>query len=100
MTPEGVVKKELDDYLNSLGPDCFYFKPMNFGYGKNGMPDYVICYKGFFLAPETKRKKGGKSEPWQEQRQAEIRAAGGKSDRVADIILVREWVENINKYFK
>jgi hypothetical protein len=92
MTPEGKVKSELDVYLDSLGRACFYFKPMNFGYGKNGIPDYIICYKGFFLAPETKRAKGGKSQPWQERRQMEINKAQGYSARITDIEIVKNWI--------
>lgn len=91
MTPEGKIKAELDAYLTSLGPDCWWFKPMNFGYGRNGIPDYIICYKGFFMAPETKRK-GGKSEPWQVREQEAIRRAGGISDRVVTVETVRRWI--------
>lgn len=98
MTPEGKVKDEIDDYLKSLGTDCWYFKPMNMGYGKNGIPDYITCYRGFFLAPEAKRKKGGKSEAWQERQQAEIRAAGGVSSRVTSVDEVKEWVAYIDSY--
>lgn|SRR6185312_8904171 len=95
MTPEGKVKKELDAYLGSLGADCWYFKPMNFGYGRNGIPDYIICYKGFFLAPETK-KAGGKSQPWQEKEQERIRIAGGFSDRVTSVEEVKIWIACID----
>ena len=98
-TPEGKVKEEIDAYLKSLGTDCWWFKPMNMGYGKNGIPDYIICYKGFFLAPEAKRKKGGKSEAWQEDRQAEIRAAGGMSERVTTVAIVKVWVTRIDEFY-
>lgn len=96
-TPEGKVKAELDEYLNSLGEDCWWFKPMNFGYGRNGIPDYIICYKGFFLAPETKRK-GGKSEPWQLREQEKIRRAGGFSNQVINVELIKEWVARVDIY--
>ena len=95
MTPEGKVKAELDAYLKSLGDDCWWFKPMNFGYGRNGIPDYIICYKGFFLAPETKRE-GGKSQPWQEREQAKINRAGGRSGRVTSMIEVQQWIARID----
>lgn len=96
-TPEGKLKEELDEYLDSLGPDCWYFKPMSFGYGRNGIPDYIICYKGYFLAPETK-KEGGKSQPWQEREQEAIRAAGGISGRIrpSELEQVKTWVRYIN----
>lgn len=91
MTPEGKVKQELKEYLATLGDACWYCMPMNFGYGKNGVPDFIICYRGYFLAPETK-KKGGKSEPWQIREQTAIRAAGGFSERITDVSLLKAWV--------
>lgn len=96
MTPEGIVKEDIKEYLNSLGPDCWYFMPVMMGYGKKGIPDFIICYKGFFLAPETKRPKGGKSQPWQDRTQEEIRAAGGRSTRVTSVERIKHWVESID----
>lgn len=96
MTPEGKVKDDLKKYLDSLGPDCWYYMPVPMGYGKRGVPDFIICYRGFFLAPETKRAKGGVSQPWQDRAQAEIRLAGGFSDRATTIGLVQTWVHYCN----
>lgn len=99
MTPEGKVKQEVKKYLESLGPDCWWFMPMTFGYGKSGVPDFIICYKGRFLAPETK-KKGGKSEPWQEREQIAIVLAGGMSDRVISVEQVKDWIAKVNAEFR
>lgn len=93
MTPEGKVKKELREYLDSLGDDCWYYMPVPMGYGKRGVPDFIICYKGFFLAPETKRRSGGVSGPMQELNQREIRYAGGLSERITSVETVRIWVK-------
>lgn len=98
MTPEGKVKQELKEYLNSLGPDCWYFMPVPMGYGRRGVPDFIICYKGFFLAPETK-KPGGKSEPWQAREQEAVRCAGGKSGRVTTTAEVKVWVDYIDSSY-
>lgn len=97
-TPEGKIKDKLDAYLDSLGERCYYFKPMTFGYGRSGIPDYIICYRGFFLGPETK-KKGGKSEPWQIREQEAICKAGGLSTRITDIELVKLWVSRIDEFY-
>lgn len=97
MTPEGKVKQDIKDYLATLGAACWYCMPMNFGYGKNGVPDFIICYRGFFLAPETK-KKGGKSEPWQIRELEAIGAAGGVSARVTDVKQIKVWVKIVDKY--
>lgn len=96
MTPEGKVKAELKAYLDSLGDDCWHYWPVPMGYGKRGVPDCIICYKGHFLAPETKRL-GGKSEPWQAREQEAIRKAGGRSARITDVGVVRAWVISIDQ---
>lgn len=100
MTPEGIVKKELRSYLDSLGPSCWYYMPVPMGYGKRGVPDFIICYRGFFLAPETKRKSGGVSGPMQEQNQMQINAAGGRSGRVTDVETVKDWVATVDRMWK
>lgn len=97
MTPEGKVKKEIKEYLDSLGAQCWYYMPVPMGYGKRGVPDFIICYKGFFLAPETKRA-GGKSQPWQEDQQQKIRAAGGQALRVESVEIVKMWVAQVEKF--
>ena len=76
MTPEGQLKKELKLYLVSKEPDCFWFMPMLFGYGKKGIPDFVLCFRGVFCTIETK-VHGRKEKPWQEQRGEEIQKAKG-----------------------
>lgn len=75
-TPEGQVKDAVDKFLRELEPNCWYFKPMNFGYGRKGIPDFVGCYKGRFFSIETKRK-GGKQTPWQDRECAAVGIAGG-----------------------
>ncbi len=99
-TPEGKVKKEVKEFLDSLGEDCWYYCPVPMGYGKRGVPDFIICYKGFFLAPETKRAKGGTSQVWQDDQQEAIRKAGGKSERVTDINSLTDWVNAIDHFYR
>src|SRR5678816_355175 len=53
MTPEGKVKDAIKGYLRSL-PDCWFFMPAAHGYGVNGVPDIVGCYRGMFFAIEAK----------------------------------------------
>ena len=77
MTPEGQVKADINDYLDSLGEDrCYHFAYHNMGYGRAGIPDRLVCYRGKFIALEV---KAGKNEAtvWQERRIREIKAAGG-----------------------
>jgi Holliday junction resolvase len=53
MTPEGKVKAAIKGYLRTL-PNCWFFMPATHGYGVNGVPDIVGCYKGVFFAIECK----------------------------------------------
>lgn len=52
-TPEGYEKKEIRDYLSSIG--AWHFSPFMTGYGRSGVPDLVACVDGYFWAIEVKR---------------------------------------------
>ncbi len=52
MTPEGKVKKAVKSYLQSIG--AWYYMPVSNGMGRVGCPDILVCYKGLFMAFETK----------------------------------------------
>lgn len=53
MTPEGKVKKEIKDFLDTV-PELWYFMPVSLGMGRHGIPDIIGCYKGHFFAVECK----------------------------------------------
>lgn len=46
------VKQLLKDY------EIWYFMPQNFGMGVSGVPDFICCLDGKFLALETKSSVG------------------------------------------
>lgn len=77
MTPETQIKKDIIDYLDSLGPQCWHVAYHNMGYGKRGVPDRLVCYRGQFLAIEVKSGPDKKPTKWQERCLQEIRVAGG-----------------------
>jgi hypothetical protein len=54
-TPEGKVKDAVRRVLNDL--DIYYFMPATGGYGRSGVPDFVCCLQGRFLAIECKAGK-------------------------------------------
>jgi len=56
MTPEGAVKKRVKEILKDLG--AWYAMPMGTGYGHSGVPDFLVCLDGVFIAIETKAGKG------------------------------------------
>jgi len=53
-TPEGKVKLQVKNILNKLGSECWYFMPVTRGMSRNGIPDFIGCYKGRMFAIETK----------------------------------------------
>ena len=52
MTPEGKVKKKVKKILDDL--KAYHFSPMTAGYGRSGVPDIIVCYKGKFIGIECK----------------------------------------------
>jgi len=51
-TPEGKVKDACKKFLKERG--AFFFMPVSNGMGQAGIPDIIICYRGIFVAIETK----------------------------------------------
>lgn len=54
-TPEGKVKDAVKEILNHT-PNCWYYLPVQNGMGQAGIPDFICCIRGKFLAIETKSK--------------------------------------------
>jgi len=51
--PEAKVKAVIKAFLKTL-QTCWWFMPAAHGYGINGVPDFVGCYRGVFFAIEAK----------------------------------------------
>jgi pantoate kinase len=73
-TPEAKVKKQIRKMLDEAG--AYYAMPIGSGYGNSGVPDFLICSDGKFIAVEA---KAGNNKPTalQEQHIAAIQTAGG-----------------------
>lgn len=65
------VKALLDSYLH-----LFWFMPQGTGFGKSGIPDFVICYKGHMIGIETKLDASKKPTALQEYQMERMRKAG------------------------
>lgn len=74
MTPEAKVKKQIRQIIDEFG--AYYAMPIGTGYGQSGVPDFLICHKGRFIAVEAKAGKG-KTTLLQEAHLERIRNAGG-----------------------
>ena len=74
MTPEAKVKDNIKKILKAHG--VYYAMPMGTGYGNAGVPDFLCCVNGKFLAIEAKAGTG-KATALQMKNLAEISQAGG-----------------------
>lgn len=91
-TPEKKVKDACLDVIRKH--NAYHFFPVTGGYGRSGVPDIIICYRGRFLAVEC---KAGYNKPTalQEKEMADIRKAGG------DTLVIREdTVDMLSAWFK
>ena len=98
MTPEAKVKKKVKKILEDHG--AYYAMPIGAGFGNAGVPDFLICFKGRFIAVECKAN-GGKTTKLQAKHLEDIRAAGGVAvvideNNVDDLIGWLEYKEENN----
>lgn len=76
-SPESYEKEEIKKFLDSLGAECWHYAPFMKGFGKNGVPDRVGCFRGRFFSVEVKRDAIKQPTAIQNRRMKEIRDAGG-----------------------
>lgn len=74
MRKEADVKEAVKEILNNLG--AYWYMPVQTGYGVKGIPDFIVCLNGRFLAIETKFGKNSLSA-WQDKQLLKIEAAKG-----------------------
>ena len=75
-TPEAKVKKKVVAILKARG--AYYFFPVMNGYGRVGVPDIILCYRGCFIGVECKAGNNKPTELQLKELEA-IRQAGGIS---------------------
>lgn len=90
-TPEGKVKDNIKKVLNAHG--IWFFMPAANGFGKVGVPDFICCWGGNFLAIEAKAKgKKGDTTANQKARIAEINGHGGVAIVIDDATELEEFL--------
>jgi hypothetical protein len=75
-TPEAKVKAKIKAILKAH--NAYYAMPIGTGYGNSGIPDFLVCLNGEFLAIEAKAGKGVPTA-LQLKNLREIEAAGGRT---------------------
>ena len=75
-TPESKVKAKIKALLKSH--NIYYAMPIGTGYGNSGVPDFLCCVNGKFLAIEAKAGNG-KTTALQEKNLRQIQDSNGWS---------------------
>ena len=86
-TPEAKVKAKIKAILKAH--NVYYAMPIGTGYGSSGVPDFLCCVNGQFLAIEAKAGKG-KTTALQDKNLRNIEAAGGRALVVSDDPITQE----------
>ena len=91
-TPEAKVKAKIKKILKDHG--VYYAMPIGTGYGNSGVPDFLCCVKGRFVAVEAKAGKGT-TTALQDKNLREIREAGGTAMVVNETNLeeLEQWIK-------
>jgi hypothetical protein len=88
-TPESKVKAKIKDLLTKY--NVYYAMPIGTMYGNSGVPDFLCCVKGHFLAIEAKAGKG-KTTALQDKNLHLVEKAGGTSLVIReDTLDLLEW---------
>ena len=90
-TPEAKVKAKIKAILKAH--NAYYAMPIGTGYGNSGVPDFLCCVNGKFVAIEAKAGKG-ETTALQEKNLSDINKAGGYTliirennlERLTDVI--------------
>lgn len=94
-TPEGKVKDAVKKLLKERG--AWYFMPVSNGMGQVGIPDIICCYKGLFLAIETKAPgKIANVTPNQQRVIDAIKTADGKALVVDNVEPVKQLLDELD----
>jgi len=84
-TPEVKVKAKIKKILKDNG--VYYAMPIGTGYGNSGVPDFLCCVNGKFMAIEAKAGKG-QATALQEKNLKAIIESGGDAWVVNETNLV------------
>lgn len=93
MRSESDVKREVQKLLKK-SHGVWYFMPASNGYGRAGIPDFIINFRGKFLAVETKFSRN-KPTPAQKMELKKIHESFGTS-----LIINEENIDTLEEVLK
>lgn len=86
-TPEGKVKAAVKAFLKAKG--AWFCMPMGTGFGNSGVPDFITCWNGRFIAIETKAPgKRNNTAVLQDKQIMAIHQAGGVAVVIDDVSML------------
>ena len=74
-TPEGKVKAKITSILEAVG--AVYSMPIGSAYGKAGVSDYIVLFRGEYLEVEAKATARSRRTALQDRREVEVVGEGG-----------------------
>ncbi len=94
MNPETYLRHKIHLMIRTEFPDTFIFHPSFILV--SGIPDFLICYRGYFIGIEVKTPKGHLSR-LQQYILDKIKKAGGSSFVVRSVDEARKCLTSINR---
>ena len=88
MTPEGRIKSRLARMLKQFS--VWNYSPQSGPFGRAGVPDRLVLYKGHFVGIECKASEKSKPTALQSKCMADIERAGGRCFVVYDEATINE----------
>lgn len=96
-TPESKVKAKIKKTLKDNS--VYFAMPIGTGYGSSGVPDFLCCVNGHFLAIEAKAGKGT-TTALQDKNIREIKESGGMAVVIAEEQLELGYLEQLIQLMK
>lgn len=91
-TPESKVKAKGVEIIKRH--NAYYFFPAQNGYGRAGIPDCIVCYKGLFLGIEFKAGSNS-TTALQERELMNITKAGGSA-----MVVREDTLDELENWFR
>src|SRR5688572_7742758 len=90
---EKSIRDRIVKYLTSVGA----WNVVTTGVGRAGVPDLLVCYRGFFVALEVKKPVGGVTSKLQRIELRRLHKAGAHGGVVTSVEEVRAIIAHLDR---